>query len=104
MIVDPDKQKVKLEELKEVSNPKLVKKRAKDIYNSDVFASTRKGKKYMIWNGMKWIHFGSIMYQDWTKHQDPIRRESYLKRASNIKGKWKEDPYSPNFLAINLLW
>jgi hypothetical protein len=97
-------QKEKLAQLKEVSNIKMVKKRGKDIYNSDVFPSTRKDKKYMIWNGSKWIHFGSILYQDWTKHQDPVRRESYLKRASKIKGNWKENPYSPNFLAINLLW
>jgi len=94
----------KLNQLKEVSNIKTVKKRAKEIYNADVYPSTRKGKKYMIWDGLKWIHFGSILYSDWTKHGDPVRRESYLKRASKIKGNWKENPYSPNFLAINLLW
>ena len=31
-------------------------------------------------------------------------RKSYLARATKIKGNWKEDPFSPNNLAIHLLW
>ena len=52
----------------------------------------------------KWIHFGAMGYEDYTKHKDDKRRENYLKRASNIKGSWKQNKYSPNNLAINLLW
>lgn len=32
------------------------------------------------------------------------RRKSYLARATKIKGNWKADPFSPNNLAIHLLW
>jgi uncharacterized radical SAM superfamily Fe-S cluster-containing enzyme len=31
-------------------------------------------------------------------------RESYLARATKIKGDWKSNPYSPNNLAIRILW
>jgi hypothetical protein len=94
----------KLSQLEQVSDINLVKKRAKDIYDLDVLPSTRKGKKYMIDNGEKVIHFGSILYQDYTKHRDKKRRDNYLKRATNIKGKWRDDPFSPNWLSILLLW
>jgi len=43
-------------------------------------------------------------YEDYTKHKDETRRLNYLLRASNIKGNWINNPYSPNFLSINLLW
>jgi len=33
-----------------------------------------------------------------------IRREAYLNRANNIRGNWYQDKYSPNNLAIHLLW
>jgi len=32
------------------------------------------------------------------------RRRLYLARATKIKGDWKTDKYSPNALAINILW
>lgn len=32
------------------------------------------------------------------------KRRLYRARATKIKGNWKDDPYSPNNLAINLLW
>ena len=31
-------------------------------------------------------------------------RERYLKRAYKIKGDWKDDNKSPNWLAIRILW
>jgi hypothetical protein len=52
----------------------------------------------------KWIHFGAIPYEDYTKHKDQERRERYLNRAENIKGSWRQNKYSPNNLAIHLLW
>jgi len=94
----------KLAQLEQVSDINLVKKRAKDIYDLDVLPSTRKGKKYMIDNGEKVIHFGSILYQDYTKHRDKKRRDAYLRRATMIKGRWWDDPFSPNWLSILLLW
>jgi hypothetical protein len=32
------------------------------------------------------------------------RRSNYRKRAMKIKGDWAKDPYSPNSLAISVLW
>jgi len=43
-------------------------------------------------------------YEDFTKHKDEERRQQYLSRATNIKGNWKKNKYSPNNLAINILW
>ena len=54
-------------------------------------------------NGKK-INFGQMGYEDYTKHLNNERREAYLRRAKNIRGNWKDDPYSPNNLAINLTW
>ncbi len=68
--------------------------------------STRNNKKYMILdpNKNKIIHFGQLGYEDFTKHKDEERRQRYLKRATNMKGNWKNNPYSPNNLSINILW
>ena len=78
-----------MEKICEVSNPELVLKQLKKYYGDevDLYLSSSKNKKYMVYNGdgIK-IHFGSILYQDYTKHQDEKRRKNYLKRASNIKG------------------
>jgi hypothetical protein len=43
-------------------------------------------------------------YEDFTKHKDEERRQQYLSRATNIKGNWKKNKYSPKNLAINILW
>jgi hypothetical protein len=45
-----------------------------------------------------------MFYEDFTKHKDEKRRENYLKRTANIRGKWKDDPYSKNNLSRCLLW
>lgn len=52
----------------------------------------------------KLVHFGQMGYEDFTKHKDKKRRASYLRRASKIKGDWKADKFSPNNLAMNILW
>jgi Family of unknown function (DUF5754) len=72
--------------------------------NAVLVESDKTDKKYMLWNGDKKIHFGQMGYEDYTKHKDTKRRESYLLRATNIRGNWKSDPYSPNNLSIHLLW
>jgi hypothetical protein len=95
----------KLEQLKKVSNYSIVRKKAKMLYKRDVFPSTRKNKKYMIKNDKgNFVHFGHIEYEDYTKHKDKTRRKNYLTRASNIKGNWKKDPFSPNHLSLTLTW
>jgi len=92
-----------------VSNPTIVKKNLKKYFKKDVpelFISNRKNKKYMILNSdtNKFIHFGSLAYEDFTKHNDLQRQKNYLIRASNIRGNWKSDKYSPNNLSLYLLW
>ena len=52
----------------------------------------------------KFIHFGSIAYEDYTKHQDLSRQKRYIIRATNINGDWKSDKYSANNLSMVLLW
>ena len=87
------------------SDIKKVNKLSRLIYKKSVEPSTRKNKKYMILNDdIKYIHFGDSRYEDYTKHQDEERRKRYIGRATKIKGDWKKDNYSPNNLAINLLW
>lgn len=87
------------------SNPKQVLKMAKKIYGDDVEIdySTRKDKKYMIKNPEtnKWVHFGQMNYEDYTKHKDKIRRNKFRQRNS----KWADtDEYSPAFMAYYILW
>ncbi len=92
----------------DVSNPKIVQNKANKFLGKDniIYLSTRQDKKYMIYdkNNNKWVHFGSLLYEDYTKHQNLERRNRYLNRATNIKGDWKNNKYSPNNLSINLLW
>lgn len=95
------------QKLKAVSNPTTVKLRAKKIYgpNVKIVPSNAKGKKYaLIKPDGKRVNFGHIDYEDYTKHKDKDRRQRYLKRATNIKGGWANNKYSPNSLSINLLW
>ena len=97
-----------------VSNPKKVyqnlinylKLNKLDINNYTLFLSSKINKKYMLYDKLnnKYIHFGDIRYEDFTKNNDKIRQNNYLNRAQNIKGNWKINPLSPNNLSINLLW
>jgi hypothetical protein len=92
-------------DLKKYSNFQKVNLLSMKKYNRPVFMSTRKQKKYMIKdNNNKFIHFGQLGYEDFTKHKDEDRRQRYLKRTENIKGNWKENKFSPNNLSRNLLW
>ncbi len=93
--------------LKTVSNPTIVTRKAKQIFGSaiKIVESRAKGKKYaLIKPDGKRINFGSIDYEDYTKHKNATRRDNYLKRATNIKGHWKANKYSPNNLSVRLLW
>lgn len=93
--------------IEQFSNPKKVQENAKKYLGKDavVYLSTKKEKKYMIKDpNDKWVHFGQMDYEDFTKHQDEKRRKNYLTRTANIKGDWKSNKYSPNNLSRNLLW
>jgi len=67
--------------LRQFSNPEEVKKKAQKYGLNPIYESTRKNKKYMVWNGDKFIHFGAMGYSDFTKHHDQTRLKairSYL--------------------------
>jgi hypothetical protein len=77
-----------------------------NLIKPDIYISHLKNKKFMITNPYtnKIVHFGDIHYADFTKHKNHKKRLSYLSRATKIKGNWKNDPFSPNNLSINILW
>ena len=95
-----------MEEINKVSNPHIVLELLHEYYGKDkeLEISTRKNKKYMVKNNNKYIHFGDIRFEDFTKHKNLVKRLNYLKRSSKIKGDWAKNKYSANFLSIILLW
>ena len=92
----------------QVSDPKVVQVKLSKWLNQevDLLISPIKNKKYRIWDSRnsRYVDFGDTRYEDFTKHKDKDRRDSYLARAKKIKGKWKSNPYSANNLAIQGLW
>lgn len=91
--------------IEDYTNPNKVFQNAKRIYGNNVKIklSTRKDKKYMLLNpdNNKWVHFGQIGYEDYTKHQDNKRRQLFKIRNQ----KWAEqDLYSPGYLSYYLTW
>ena len=65
------------------------------------------GKHKLMLRGVK---FGSINNNDYIIYRQHFpsiaeqKRKQYLARARKIKGDWAKDKYSPNSLAINILW
>ena len=107
-LVDPNvRNRLKRGLVNQYSNPEQALKNARKYLGKviQLFISNKPDKKYMIQdpNG-KWVHFGQIPYEDYTKHGDETRRQSYLKRTANMKGNWRDNPYSANNLARNVLW
>lgn len=95
----------KKEDIELYSDPDMVLKNAKKIYGKDVIIdlSTHKNKKYMIFDPYyyKWVHFGEMGYQDYTKHKDDNRRTLF--KIRNYK--WANYPmYTPSHMSYYLLW
>jgi hypothetical protein len=101
--------------LNDYSDFETVLSRAKYYYGEDVILlqSIREMKKYMIFDpyNNKFVHFGQMGYLDYQKYVQIYdikianeHRTRYLKRALKIKGNWKDNPYSPNYLSLLLLW
>ncbi len=90
------------------SDPVEAYKKAKKYLGNDVvmYLSNKPNKKYMVLNPYtnKYISFGQMGYEDFTKHKNLIRRHNYLRRTENIRGNWKDNLYSPNNLSRNILW
>ena len=63
-------------------------------------------KKYSIYDpkNEKWVNFGQIGYEDYTKHKNKSRRKNYLTRTKYMRGDWKKNKYSANNLSRNVLW
>jgi hypothetical protein len=97
-----------IEELKKWSNPLTAQIKAEKYLGKDaeLFVSEKKNKKYDIYDPIneKWVSFGQLGFEDFTKHNDKARRQRYLNRATNTKGNWKNNKYSANNLAIHILW
>lgn len=95
-------------EIYKYTDPKIAQKRANKYFGKNVklYPSYKKEKKYMICNQKtkKWVSFGQVGYQDFTKHKNKTRRKNYLRRTANIIGNWKNDKYSANNLSRNILW
>jgi hypothetical protein len=95
-------------DIKEVSNPDKALINTKKYLgkNTALYPSEKSKYKYKIFNPNtnKFVFFGSMLYQDYLKHENEIRKNNYLRRASNIKGNWKENKYSKNNLSMNILW
>ena len=94
--------------LRKYSNPEQVQRMATKYLGNPakIYPSTKKEKKYMAWDpkNKKWVHFGQLGYEDYTKHKDKMRRKNYLTRSRRIKGDWQSNKYSPNNLSIHILW
>ncbi len=94
----------KLQELIKYSNPSKVQKVANNYFGKPIpiYISSHKNKKYMIKSpDGKWIHFGQMGYEDFTKHNDKERRYKFRRRNH----KWGDtQPYSPASLSYYLLW
>lgn len=74
---------------------------------ADLSFSRRRDKK-LVYQG---VNFGNSNYDDFVIYfltegeaEARKRRNMYLRRALKIKGDWKDDPLSPNNLAIKIIW
>lgn len=98
----------KEKEILKWSDPVKVMRNANEYFGKDIYIylSSKDNKKYMIKNPTtdKWVHFGQMYYEDYTKHNNDKRRDNYLNRSGKIKGDWKHNKYSANNLSRNLLW
>jgi hypothetical protein len=92
----------KRQELKKYSDFEKVKEKAKKLGLNPVGISSKKDKKYMIFDKNGDVkHFGQMLYQDFTKHEDESKREAFRNR----NWRWEHaDKYSPAYLAYHLLW
>ena len=105
-----DKKNKKYKAVQKISDIEKAQKRATEIYKSlgTLYLSTNKNKKFMMYDPIqkKMIHFGSFKppMEDYLKHGDEKRRESFIRRMMGTKGKAKSNPFSPLNLSLFILW
>ena len=94
--------------LNKYSDPKQAQKMAYRYLGktAKIYPSQNKDKKYRIYDtkNNKWVNFGQIGYEDYTRHHNKTRRRNYLNRSKYIRGDWKQNKYSANNLSRNILW
>jgi len=94
--------------LRRYSNPEKAQKMAYKYLGktAKLYPANNPEKKYKICdrNNNKWVNFGQIPYQDFTRHLNKTRRRNYLTRTSGMLGNWRKNPYSANNLSRHILW
>ena len=70
----------------------------------EIAKSTRPGKKYMAVAQGKTIHFGQKGASDYTQHQDPARKGSYVARHAPTENWTRSGLLTPGFLSKHILW
>jgi hypothetical protein len=93
--------------LSDDSNPKEAQRKAyRYLGKTAKLYPAKPPKKYKIFDPVhnKWVRFGQLGYQDFTKHRDKQRRSNYLTRTASMRGNWKSNPYSANNLSRHILW
>ena len=90
------------------SNPKQAQRMAYKYLGktAKLYPANNPQKKYKIYDpkNEKWVNFGQIGYEDFTKHKDKTRRKNYLTRTKFMRGDWKSNPYSAIILSREILW
>lgn len=90
------------------SNPRTAQHMAyKYLGNTaKLYPARNPAKKYSIFDPInkKWVNFGQLGYEDYTKHHDKKRRKNYLTRTKSMRGNWKKNKYSANNLSREILW
>ena len=90
------------------SNPKKAQSMAYKYLGktAKLYPATNTEKKYSIFDkkNNRWVNFGQMGYEDYTKHKNKSRRKNYLRRSGSIKGDWAKNRYSANNLARKVLW
>jgi hypothetical protein len=76
------------------------------IKTAKLYPARNPAKKYMVYDpkNNKWVNFGQMGYEDYTKHHDKTRRKNYLTRTKGMLGDWKSNKYSANNLSRHILW
>jgi hypothetical protein len=94
--------------IKLYSSPKQAQRMAHKYLGktAKLYPARNPAKKYSIFDPKhnKWVNFGQMGYEDFTKHHDKSRRKNYLTRTKYMRGHWKNNRYSANNLSRHILW
>jgi len=94
--------------LRRYSDPRIAQVMANKYLGktAKLYPARNSMKKYSIFDpkNKKWMNFGQIGYEDFTKHKNKKRRSNYLARTKSIRGDWKKNKYSANNLSREILW